>query len=383
MKCADLLELHFYRGGIGGSATSATWTTNGTGTFNNPNSLTASYTSSSADRVTGRVTLTLTTNDPSGVCGPVSDTIVVHFRSRPNISIVGSSSMCIGTPFQTTVTSGDGSVQGFQWYLNTNILIGAILETYTPTQSGAYSVTVTNNYGCTRTSSFSTTVVPNPSTANAGTDQSICGTTTNLAANSATVGSGIWSIISGSGGSLITPSNPVTAFNGTAGVSYTLRWTISNSPCTESTNDVVIVLNNNVSANAGIDQSVCGTSLSLSGNSPSPGTGAWTIISGGSGSFGNSANPNSTFTGNVSSVYTLRWTITTTSCTSFDDVIISLNPIPTVSVTVQNQSCVGLNDGIATATVLPVSGAYQHHWSFSSSTSNTKGGISPGTCKQI
>jgi hypothetical protein len=74
-----------------------------------------------------------------------------------------------------------------------------------------------------------------PTTANAGLDQTLCGiTTVVLGGNTPIVGTGLWSIVSGSGGTLIAPSNPTSQFIGLNGVSYTLRWTISNGTCTSS-----------------------------------------------------------------------------------------------------------------------------------------------------
>ena len=74
----------------------------------------------------------------------------------------------------------------------------------------------------------------------AGPDQSICGVSATLAANSALVGTGSWSIVNGIGGSFGSPSSPFSSFTGTSGVVYTLRWSISNSPCTVSYDDVTI-----------------------------------------------------------------------------------------------------------------------------------------------
>jgi hypothetical protein len=49
-------------------------------------------------------------------------------------------------------------------------------------------------------------------------------------------------VVSGTGGSFGDASSPSSPFSGTAGTTYTLRWTISNSPCTASTDDVVITV---------------------------------------------------------------------------------------------------------------------------------------------
>lgn len=86
-----------------------------------------------------------------------------------------------------------------------------------------------------------------PTTADIGSDggldddnQSICGgTSAVLAGNTPTVGTGEWTVVSGTGGSFVDPTNPTTTFNGTNGTTYTLRWTITNGAC-YSTDDVVI-----------------------------------------------------------------------------------------------------------------------------------------------
>ena len=67
---------------------------------------------------------------------------------------------------------------------------------------------------------------------------------------------------------------PVT---GTAGTTYTLRWTISNSPCTASANDVVISFNQNpTTSNAGSNQSsTCGSTAVIAGTVPTGESGVY------------------------------------------------------------------------------------------------------------
>ncbi|MDZ7633090.1 MAG: hypothetical protein U5L72_01035 [Bacteroidales bacterium] len=79
-----------------------------------------------------------------------------------------------------------------------------------------------------------------PTTADAGANQSLCGvSSTLLAGNDPAPYTGLWSVISGSGGSFVNSVQYNTVFNGILGVTYTLRWTISNGPCS-SYDDVVI-----------------------------------------------------------------------------------------------------------------------------------------------
>jgi hypothetical protein len=77
-------------------------------------------------------------------------------------------------------------------------------------------------------------------------------------------------------------------------------------------------------ANAGSDQSLCGVSGTiLAGTNPAPYSGQWTVVSGSGGTFVNSTQYNSVFTGLLGESYTLRWTISNVSCTSADEVNIS------------------------------------------------------------
>ena len=77
-------------------------------------------------------------------------------------------------------------------------------------------------------------------------------------------------------------------------------------------------------ANAGSDQSLCGVSGTiLAGTNPAPYSGQWTVVSGSGGTFVNSTQYNSVFTGLLNESYILRWTISNVSCTSADEVAIS------------------------------------------------------------
>jgi hypothetical protein len=142
-------------------------------------------------------------------------------------------------PFSITYTKDNGSTQTYN-----PSSFPAILPT--DPAGGVYRITgFTYNYpsGTQLTGVFDVTpvtVYALPTTAVAGTDQSLCGATTaTLAGNSPSSGTGLWSIVSGAGGTIIAPTSNTSTFTGTNGSTYTLRWTISNGTCTSS-DDVVI-----------------------------------------------------------------------------------------------------------------------------------------------
>src|SRR5690606_38051684 len=76
-------------GTIGGSATTATWSTiSGDGNFDDANSLTATYTPGPGDILAGSVSFVLTTGATAS-CDPVSDTVVVTITPPPTTANAG------------------------------------------------------------------------------------------------------------------------------------------------------------------------------------------------------------------------------------------------------------------------------------------------------
>lgn len=190
-----------------------------------------------------------------------------------------------------------------------------------------------SNGACSASDQMTVTFNPNPTVADAGLDQldaATCGlTSVNLSANTPSVGSGSWSIVSGVGGSFSNSFSETSTFNGVSGNSYTLRWTIASSPCTSSTDDVDITFNSEpTTSDAGVDQNFClGTSTTLAANSPIIGIGEWSISAGPSSNlsqFSNIADPTATFTPDGGlGPYDLVWTITNTPCVSSSTVTLT------------------------------------------------------------
>jgi hypothetical protein len=90
-------------------------------------------------------------------------------------------------------------------------------------------------------------------TANAGKDQLVLGTSTTLEGNTPTSGAGVWTIISGEGGKIADPLSPASTFSGVLGNSYTLHWSITGCPISED--DVQISFTTNDPTLLTIDKS--------------------------------------------------------------------------------------------------------------------------------
>jgi gliding motility-associated-like protein len=327
----------------------------GTGTWtrvSGPNTPTITNLNAAGTTVTGLVsgTYVFRWTITNGACLSTSDDVQISVTTgtvttsnagpdQTGSSLCGLTTATLGGNVPVTGTglwsirSGTGGTLG-NASSNTSTLSGTAGSTY------VVRWTITNGT-CSSFDDVTITFPINPTTSNAGADQtgiSTCGlTTVTLAANTPLAGTGAWSIITGTGGTITTPGSPTSTFTGTAATAYVLRWTISNSPCTASTDDVGITFNQPPSvANAGPDQtgaSTCGlTTVTLAANTPTTGTGTWSIISGTGGTVTSPSSPASTFSGTAGTAYVLRWTVSNAPCTaSTDDVNITFNRIPTTA----------------------------------------------------
>ena len=75
-----------------------TWSTSGDGTFSDATSATAVYTPGSADILAGTVTLTITTDDPTGPCDAVTDTMVLTIDPAAIADAGADAAICSTTP---------------------------------------------------------------------------------------------------------------------------------------------------------------------------------------------------------------------------------------------------------------------------------------------
>ena len=299
-------------GSFGGGASSATWS-GGAGTFTpNATTLTAVYTPSAGEVSAGTVTLTLTTNDPTGPCGSVTDTVIITIMAGPTANAGPDQTVCASSPAVLLAGSIGGSASNGTWsggagsFTPNNTTLNAM---YTPTAgeiaAGTVTLTLTtNNPGgvCGAGSdSMTITIVP-LATVNAGPDQPICsGSGVTLAGSfGGSASSATWS---GGGGTFVpNASSPTATYTPSAGevtagtVTLTLTTNDPVGPCTAVSDTVTITINQAATVNAGPDQAICaGLNVILAGSrGGSATTATW---SGGSGTFApNTTTLNATYT---------------------------------------------------------------------------------------
>ncbi len=208
-----------------------------------------------------------------------------------------------------------------------------------------------DNGACTPSSDVVTiTREEDPSTADAGTDQSVCTTTATLGAATPSIGTGTWSVISGSG-TFADATNPGTDVSGLSAGANVLQWTVSNGSCATSTSQVTVTVTGaGTTANAGSDQNLCSDNTTLAGNAVSGGeTGTWTVISG-AGTFGNANDESTSVTGLTIGDNIFRWTITGSCGSSTDDVTITVDENPSTADAGADQTVCATNATLGAAT---------------------------------
>ena len=317
-----------------------------------------------------------------GSCVPTTDTVSITISPATTVAVITgapSQNICATSPTTsyvlnllanqpapletgtwTQVEGPGGAVIHNPNSYNTANVTGLIGERY------KFRWTITNNSCSSSFAEIIYNIGEGPTVADAGTNQTICDlATATLAAVAPTVGTGIWSVVSGPNSPTFASStNPNTTIGNLILGVYTLKWTTTNGPfCASSTDNVTITVGK--SANAGPDQNLCNvTSTVLVGNEGS--TGTWTLVSG---SPTVTPTPNSANTAIVTgmapgSSYTFKYTITAGGCGNLSDevnVVIS-SPPSTADAGPDQEICTANGSTVNLLAVTPVIGTGV--WSF-------------------
>jgi hypothetical protein len=154
-----------------------------------------------------------------------------NFTDNTTSANLAGNAPTFGTGIWTVQTGGGGSFDDA-----TNPA-----ATFTGQACTSYSLTwsITNTCG-TSTDLLNIVFNNTPSVPDAGPDQiGIGGSTTTLAANTPADGTGLWTVVTGEGGSFGDPTSPVSEFTGVLTTAYTLSWTIS-TPCASLSDEMNI-----------------------------------------------------------------------------------------------------------------------------------------------
>lgn len=317
----------------------------GTGTWtqvSGPGGFTITSPSSPTTTITGLVpgTYVFKWKITNGNCPFSDDNIQITVTDIPTTANAGpDQSLCAAT---TATLAGNTAVNGTGTWTQvsgpTATITNTSLENTTVTGlvPGTYVFqwTITNGICPPTSDNVQVTVSANATVANAGPDQTKCGTSIVMAANTPVTGTGAWTQLSGPNTSTITTaSSPVTNVTGLIPGSYVFQWTITNGACSSQATVNITISSGPTASNAGPDQDLClATSTTFAANNPATGTGQWTQVSGPAAVITNAALPNTTVTGLSVGTYVFRWTISFSNCTpTTDDIQVRIFDNPTTA----------------------------------------------------
>jgi hypothetical protein len=262
----------------------------------------------------------------NGVTCSNSDLVNI-FNDMPSNAVVEPDNAVCTNSTQLTVLNPPTIGTG-QWSALDNVATFDNINSTNPTVTGlnlginTFRWTVIYN-ACSSTDDV--VITNNSVIATAGIDKStVCADFTTLSGNNPilTQGTGLWTDLSGSGATIVSPTLYNTSVTGLQQGNTDFRWTVSLGLCSNS--DIVTITNNQITATAGIDQITCNDFYGpLDGNDVSGlgGTGVWTSI-GNTAVVTNSTLFNTGVTGLDPGLNTFRWTVTSgaESCIDFAEV---------------------------------------------------------------
>lgn len=268
---------------------------------------------------TATATYTVTGTDASGCQN--TDQVTVTVNALPTVSAGTDVTVCTGFP---VTLAGSGAVT-YTW--DNGVTDGVA---FTPTTTGVYTVIGVDANGCQNTDQVTVTVNQFPPI-DAGTDQTIC--------------TGESVTLTATGGVTYTWDNGVTngvSFTPTTTVTYTVTGTDAYG-C-QNTDQVLVTVNALPTVNAGGDQIVCvGEGVTLTA------TGAATYT------WDNGVSNGTAFTPATTTTYTVIG-IDANGCEDSDDVVVTVNALPTVNAGLDQTVCAGV------AVTLVGSGATSYTW---------------------
>jgi gliding motility-associated-like protein len=363
-------------GSVSGGATTGTWTTSGSGSFNpNADALNATYIPSNADTTAGSVTLTLTSTNNGG-CTAVTDDMVITYTTIPIVDAGTDQTVCANPAVVTLGGSIIGGGNAGIWSTSGSGTFAPVATdlnaTYSPsaadTTAGTVTLTLTSTTGCVVvTDQLTLTITPGPN-AIAGADIFVCENNPDATLNGivtgatttgdwATSGTGTFSNGTSSLSNTYVPS-PADISNGTVMITLT---TTGNGSCVADEDTLIITYTPPPLATAGNDTSICAnTPMQLSGTvTGGTGTGVWTTS--GSGTFlPNANNLNATYTASTADTTAGSVVLTLTSSNnggcipSSDQLTLTLTDAPIADASIdqnlcENNSLVNLNGTIQDA----------------------------------
>jgi len=318
---------------------------------------------------------TVTSVSDANCTGTSSGNATVTVNPLPTATVSGDATICAGasTMISATLTgTGPWNLTWSDGFVQNGVASSPATRSVSPAATTTYTVTSVSDANCTGTSSGSATVTVNPlpTVSISGNDPVVTGTTHTYTANTnASSPSYSWSVTGGT----INGSNTNSTVSVTAGAVGTMVVNVSvtdgSTTCSNNATKNVTVNANTLAANAGNDDTVClGGAANLDGTATG-GSGtytfAWTVQSGPNTSgaqFNDATLEDPVFTPTLAGVYVLRFTVDDgVVAPVFDEVQITVNALPTATVSGDATICAGASTTISAT--LTGTGPWNLTWS--------------------
>jgi hypothetical protein len=340
------------------------WTTTGTGTLNNANTLTPSYVPGVGE--TGNVTFTLTATG-NGSCVTIQDQMTLVITPAAVVSAGSDSETCQGVTFNFNTQTTLATASNFNTILWTTTGVGVLsnANTLTPTYAPAvgetgniiFTLTATGNGSCVTVNDQMTLTVTPAATVFAGSDAETCqGVNFSFASQSSPASatnflSILWTT---TGTGSIANANTLTptytpGVGETGNVIFTLTAT-GNGSCVLVQDQMTLVVTPAPVLSAGSDAETCqGVTFNFStqatgASASNYATIAWTTT--GTGILFNPSTLTPTYQPGVGEAGNVTFTLTATgngSCVSIQDqMVLTITPSATVSAGSDAETCEGV-----------------------------------------
>lgn len=352
---------------------SVSWTTTGTGSFINPNSVTTTYIASSSDIAAGSVVLSLTGFGITPCILPSTDYMTLQFIPEPVVNTGADVTICSGQSVVLVNASSSGSekllwsTSGSGSFSNPYSLNTIYYPGTDDLNTGSVILTLTGKgpFPCNLTSSDNTkvTIAPNP-IVNAGTDDFTCDIIYNITRSTASNYSSVRWTTSGTGTfsnafSLRPTYSPSDADRANGSVILTLIATGVNPCVNQVTDNMKLIIGSPVIANAGRDESTCGTTPITITTASSSSNNFIKWITSGTGTFSNQNTLYPTYIPSISDVATGSVTLTLqihggAPCFNIveDQLVLEIISTAIINAGIDAQICEGNVFTVSTATAL-------------------------------
>lgn len=345
-------------GSVTGGASTGVWTSNGTGTFVNTNSLSTTYTLSNADKLLNTLTFTLTsTGNSSGSCTAVADNFTLNIIQPPVVNAGVNQTTCnavvnlSGSVTGSAVAGVWSTPNGTGSFSNINSLNSTYTISNADRNNGSVMIILSSNNGPLSSclvvkDTMIITITPLP-VVNAGANQTLCANNANLnlaGIISGGASTGIWT--TNGTNAIPNPTNlnttytPSSADISNGSVQFIL--TSTGGICAAVKDTMLVLFTPAPIVNAGSNIVKCANNIgtvNLSGTvSGGASTGVWTTT--GSGFFNpNNTSLNTTYVPSANDITngTIQIILSSTGNTSGsclvvrDTLILTITPKPTVN----------------------------------------------------